>query len=248
MPDGSPDHRPAIVFVHATRLSGAQWASQVADLSDDFLCLAPDLPGHGAAAWVPFTLDAAAEAIGSLIERETSDGRAIVVGLSLGAYVAIEVAARWPDRVTGLVLAGASAEPRGPRSLLFRALAGLYGLTPERWLVRGETWTFRRGYPAAVSDPILRHGFSHRAGAVAVRALVGESFRPRLARYPGPTLLVNGQRDLLFRASARSFAAAAASPRRVVIRGAGHRSNLDRPGAFSAAVRAFAVEVSAAAD
>jgi len=248
VPDGSPDHRPAIVFVHATRLSGAQWASQVAELSDDFLCLAPDLPGHGAAAGVPFTLDAAAEAIGALIERESPDGRAIVVGLSLGAYVAIEVAARWPDRVAGLVLAGATAEPRGPRSFLFRALAGLYGLTPERWLVRAETWTFRRGYPAAVSDPILRDGFSHRAGAVAVRALVGESFRPRLARYPGPTLLVNGQRDLLFRAGAQSFAAAAASPRRVVIRGAGHRSNLDRPGAFSAAVRAFATEVSGPAD
>ena len=99
-----------------------------------------------------------------------------------------------------------------------------------------------------MSDPILRDGFSHRAGAVAVRALVGEAFRPRLARYPGPTLLLNGQRDLLFRAGARSFAAAAASPRRVVIRGAGHRSNLDRPGAFTAAVRAFATEVSAAAE
>jgi pimeloyl-ACP methyl ester carboxylesterase len=193
---------------------------------------------------VPFTLASAAEGIAGVIERETADGRAVVVGLSLGAYVAMEVAARWPDRVAGLVLAGATADPRGPRSLLFRALAGLYGRAPERWLVRAETWTFGRRYPAAVSDPILREGFSHRAGSAAVRALVGEAFRPRLARYPGPTLIVNGQRDLLFRIGARSFAAVAASPRRVVIQGAGHRSNLDRPGAFAAAVRAFARDVS----
>jgi pimeloyl-ACP methyl ester carboxylesterase len=160
----------------------------------------------------------------------------------------MEVAARWPERVAGLVLAGATAEPRGARSPLFRALAGLYGFAPERWLVRGETWAFRRRYPAAVTDPILREGFSHRAGSAAVRSIVGEAFRPRLARYPGPTLLVNGQRDLLFRVGARSFSAVAASPRRVVIRGAGHRSNLDRPGAFTAAVRAFVTEVSGAAE
>jgi pimeloyl-ACP methyl ester carboxylesterase len=76
-----------------------------------------------------------------------------------------------------------------------------------------------------------------------VRSLVGEEFRPRLARYPGPTLLVNGSRDVLFRLGARSFAAAAVNPRRFLIRGAGHRSNLDQPDAFTAAVRAFAREI-----
>jgi pimeloyl-ACP methyl ester carboxylesterase len=160
----------------------------------------------------------------------------------------MEVAARWPERVAGLVLSGATAEPRGARTPLFRALVALYGRVPEGWLVRGETWAFRRRYPPAVADPIFRDGFSHRAGSAAVRAIVGEAFRPRLARYPGPTLLVNGQRDLLFRIGARSFSAAAASPRRVVIRGAGHRSNLDRPGAFTAVVRAFATEVSRSGD
>ena len=44
---------------------------------------------------------------------------------------------------------------------------------------------------------------------------------------------------------ALSFAAAATSPRRLLIRGAGHRSNLDQPAAFTAAVRAFARDVGA---
>jgi pimeloyl-ACP methyl ester carboxylesterase len=237
-----PERRPAIVFLHATRLTGAQWAAQVADLSPEFRCLTPDLPGHGASADVAFDLDIAGRRVAELIEREAG-GRAIVVGLSLGAYVAMEVAARRPDLVSGLVLAGATAEPRGLRSMPFRGLAGAFGVLPDRVLTRQQRWLFRVRYPAAISDPILAAGFWFRGGAAAVRSLVGEEFKPRLARYPGPTLLINGQVDVLFRLTEPSFAAVAADPRRVTIRGAGHRSNLDRPRSFSAAVRAFAREL-----
>jgi pimeloyl-ACP methyl ester carboxylesterase len=155
----------------------------------------------------------------------------------------MEVAARWPDRVRGLVLAGATAEPRWPRSLLYRGLALAYGWAPERWLTRAQAWSLRRRYPAATTDPMLADGFWFRGGSAAVRSLVGERFAARLAAYAGPTLLVNGERDLLFRRSAGSFAAVAPHARRLLIRGAGHRSNLDRPEAFSAVVRSFAASL-----
>jgi pimeloyl-ACP methyl ester carboxylesterase len=83
-------------------------------------------------------------------------------------------------------------------------------------------------------------GFWHAAGAEALRSLVGQRFAPRLAAYPGPTLILNGDRDLLFRLSAPAFAAAARDARRVRLRGARHLSNLDRPGPFSLAIREFA--------
>ena len=239
-----PDARPAIVFIHATRLTGAQWARQVADLAPEFRCFAPDLPGHGTAADVPFTLESAARGVADLIEAEAG-GRAVVVGSSLGGYVAMELASRWPERVSGLVLAGATVEPRRLRSLPFRALTWLYGLTPDAWLHAEQRWSFRRRYPLAISSPILDDGFWFRGGASAVRAVIGEPFRARLARYPGPTLIVNGQLDVLFRLSERSFADAAVDARRLVIPRAGHRSNLDRPRAFSAAVRAFATQIDA---
>jgi pimeloyl-ACP methyl ester carboxylesterase len=183
--------------------------------------------------------------VAELIEREVPGGRAVVVGLSLGAYVAMDLAARRPELVSGLVLAGATAEPRRARSVLFRLLAVLYGVIPERWLDRHQSWTFRRRYPPEITDPILCGGFHFRGGGGAVRSLVGETFRPRLASFPGPTLLVNGSRDVLFRLGTKSFAAAATNSRRVLIRGAGHRSNLDQPAAFSALVRAFARETAA---
>ena len=90
-----------------------------------------------------------------------------------------------------------------------------------------------------MAEPIVAGGFWSSGGAVALRTLFGERFLPRLAAYPGPTLILNGELDLLFRLSAPAFARAARSARRVVLPGALHLSNLDRPAAFSLAVRAF---------
>jgi pimeloyl-ACP methyl ester carboxylesterase len=235
--------RPAIVFLHATRLTGAQWASQVAVLSGEFATLTPDLPGHGRAAHERFTLETASLRVADVIAGHGS-GPVILVGLSLGGYVAMDVAAREPGLVGGLVLAGASVEPGGVRSVPFRGLARVYGSVPEPILRRQQERAFRRRYPAEIADPILAGGFWFRGGADAVRSLVSERFRPRLGAYPGRTLILNGERDLLFRAGERAFVAAARDARRMRIRRAGHRSNLDEPAAFSAAIRRFATEIS----
>lgn len=236
----APDARPTIVFLHGTRLTGASWAAQVAELGAEFHCLTPDLAGHGIAAEAEFSLADAAERVAELIGREAHGGRAILVGLSLGGYVAMDVAARWPDRVRGLVISGATAEPVGARSLAFRGLAIVFERLPPAVLEdvnrRFVAWRF----PAAIADPILAAGFSFAGGVAALHALVGERFQPRLAAYPGPSLILNGEYDLFFRPTERAFAGVAADPRRVVIRGATHLANLDRPIQFSAAIRRFA--------
>jgi len=234
------DDRPTIVFLHGTRLTGAVWASQVDALADRFHCLAPDLPGHGRAAGVPFTLDGAAASVAELIEREAHGGRAIVVGLSLGGYIAMAVAAGWPDRVIGLAISGATAEPIGPRRFFYRALATVYARVPEPLLVSINRRFFRWRYRPAIAGPILADGFWFRGGAEALRSLVGERFKPRLAAFVGPTLIINGDRDVFFRPTEPSFVAAAANPRRALIRGAAHHANIDRPDAFTAAIRRFA--------
>lgn len=237
------DARPTIVFLHGTRLTGAEWAAQVATLGDAFHCLTPDLPGHGAASDVPFTVAAAAGRVADLIEREAHGGRAILVGLSLGGYVAMAVAASWPERVVGLVISGATAEPVGLRSLAYRGLAAIFGAMPEPILDGVNRWFFGWRFPPAIADPILAAGFSFAGGAVAVRSLVGERFKPLLAAYPGPSLLINGEFDLFFRTSERAFADVAADPRRALIRRATHLTNLDEPERFSSLVRAFATRI-----
>jgi pimeloyl-ACP methyl ester carboxylesterase len=243
--DDVGDARPTIVFLHGTRLTGSQWAVQVAALSDAYHCLAVDLPGHGNQHGVPFTLEGAADLVADLIRREAHGGRAIVVGLSLGGYVAMALAARWPERVAGLAICGATAEPVGPRAIFYRSLAAIFSRIPDHVLDAVNRRFFGWRFPAEIAEPILADGFYFGGGSVAVRSLIGEQFRPRLAAYPGPSLILNGEYDLFFRPTERSFANVAANPTRALIRGATHHTNLDQPEAFTIAIRRFAAAVSA---
>jgi pimeloyl-ACP methyl ester carboxylesterase len=210
----------------------------MAALADEFCVVAVDLPGHGVLVDEPFELEAAADHVGDLIA--TVLGRpAVVVGLSLGGYVAMALAARRPELVRALVLSGATAEPIGVLAAPYRALAWAMLRFDGSRLDALNARFFRSRFVPDIADPILAGGFWSRGGAVALRALIGERFAPRLAAYPGPTLIVNGEYDLLFRLSSRTFAGAAHDARRVRLRGATHLANLDRPEAFSEAVRRF---------
>jgi pimeloyl-ACP methyl ester carboxylesterase len=235
---GPPD-APAIVFVHATRLTRGMWAAQVARLSDGYRVITLDLPGHGALGSEPFTLDAAADVVSRVID-DAADGRATVVGLSLGGYVAMYLAERAPERVRGLVLAGATAEPVGLRAAPYLALGALMDTFDGHGLDTLNRAFFRRRYLPAIADPIVRGGFWSSGGAQALRCLVGREFKRSLAAYPGPSLILNGSLDIPFRLDQKGFAAVAKDGRTVRIAGATHLSNLDRPAAFSEAVRGFA--------
>src|SRR5207249_2758465 len=118
-----------------------------------------------------FTLDRAAQIVADVI-RDQAGGSAMVVGLSLGGYVAMTLAAGQPGLVRGLVIAGASAEPVGFRSLPYRALAiamvQLMSSRPDRL----NAWFFRTRYPPTIAEPIVANGFWPRGGAEALRALL----------------------------------------------------------------------------
>lgn len=236
--DGPADG-PAIVFVHGTRLSRAMWQPQMGHLRDTYRVVAVDLPGHGRLADRPFTVTDASDEVALAIET-AAGGRAIVVGLSLGGYVAMDLAARRPELVRGLVVSGATTEPVGRLATPYLALAWVMDRFDGPALDRLDARFFRWRFPAEIAEAIIAGGFWSTGGAQALRAIVGQRFAPRLAAYPGPTLLINGHWDLLFRLSAGTFARAAQDARRVRLKGATHLANLDRPEAFSLAVRRFA--------
>ena len=256
-----PAGAPALVLLHGTRRTRTMWRLQLDSLAGAFRVIAVDLPGHGALADVPFRLTDASDFVAAVID-EIAGGRAIVVGSSMGGYVAMDLVARRPERVAGLVLANATAEPRtvarrAPRtvgSYLVVAAGELLHGTPGQGAggkggpagEPGPGATAAPGGTASSGNGPATNGWLFKGGARALVAALRMSFIPRLAAYPGPTLLLNGEDDGLFRRGERAFLAAATDGRLVVIPGTGHLVNEEQPVAFNAAVRRFAAEVGAA--
>jgi pimeloyl-ACP methyl ester carboxylesterase len=234
-----PEGAPPVVLVHGSRLTRAVWGPVSQRLASEFRVIALDLPGHGTRGAEPFSPSGAAAVIATVID-EAAGGRAVVVGHSLGGYAAMELAATSPGRVRGLVIAGASQEPGGPWQWAFRTLAWLFDgplVGPLNWLTDRY---FRFRFRAEVAEPLIAAGYWTRAGATGIRALTSRRYRQLLAVYPGPTLIVNGELDLILRLGARSFRAAARNARSRVIRRATHLAQLDRPHAFATLVTDFA--------
>ncbi|MDD1762916.1 MAG: alpha/beta fold hydrolase, partial [Methanothrix sp.] len=104
-------HRPAVVFLHGFMGNAQDWNEIISFLEPDFECLAPDLPGHGAALVPesqPFPgMHRAAETVAQwLTERRIE--RYSLVGYSMGGRLALYMALRFPHGVERLVLESAS--------------------------------------------------------------------------------------------------------------------------------------------
>ena len=93
-----PSDAPPIVFVHGALMGRSVWQPQIDALSDRFRCVSVDLPGHGTQRDTPFELDDAAEGVVRAIDQ-AAGGRAVLVGLSVGGYVAMTVASRNPEKI-----------------------------------------------------------------------------------------------------------------------------------------------------
>ena len=90
--------RPPIVLLHGVGLRAEAWNAQIDALAPRYRVVAPDLPGHGQSpAPTAERLGAFTDAVAQLLEEP-----GLVVGHSMGALIALDLAGRYPDRVDGL--------------------------------------------------------------------------------------------------------------------------------------------------
>ena len=233
-----PAGAPPIVFVHGAMMGRSVWRPQIDALSERFLCISVDLPGHGAQRSERFTLDRAVETVTGAIDAEAG-GRAVVVGLSLGGYTSVLVAGRHPERVRGLVVAGMTREPVGVNRLAFQLYGWFLRLTPERAVSRVALAWFRQRYGREKGTAITAGGHFARGGGNAVLGLAKGAYREPLRSYGGPILVINGELDLVFRIGQDRFLKGVDRVTRRMIRRAGHLSNVDQPEVFTQLVEEF---------
>jgi pimeloyl-ACP methyl ester carboxylesterase len=154
-----PEEAPAVILIHGSTLTRASWKPQVDALQADYRLICPDLPAHGTLAALPFHLDTALERLGALFERECGpNGRAVLVGISLGGHIATLLAASHPRQTAGLVISGASMNFSGLTGLWTKTIGLLMGrLNPEKMRAQAER-NIRKKWPAESAEAIIAAG------------------------------------------------------------------------------------------
>src|SRR5215207_2140041 len=111
---GAPDGEPPVLLLHSWAASRRSFAALLPLLTSRLRAVAADLRGHGDADKPPAGYDVGTLAtdVVALLDA-LGAARAVLVGASSGGYVAQQVAVSAPDRVAGLVLAGAPHDLRG---------------------------------------------------------------------------------------------------------------------------------------
>src|SRR5579871_5927188 len=117
--------KPGMVFLHGAGMDHSVWVLLARSFAyHGVAVLAPDLPGHGRSGGAPLrSIADMADFTASLIEAAGMRA-ARLVGHSMGSLVALEMAARHPDKVTGLGLIGTAAAMAVSGDLLNAARAG----------------------------------------------------------------------------------------------------------------------------
>lgn len=256
--------RAHVVLVHGLRTSATMWRRQVAALGRHGIdAVAVDLPGHGTRLGGPFSVDDALEVIDAAFPRDDADrgdgsgaagasgaagtGRTprLLVGLSLGGYLAIEYAATHRGRIDGLVAASCGTRPRGAGLAGYRRLAAAIGRLPDHG--RGLNDLMVRVFlPRDRVADVLAGGVALDVMAPVLGAVSALDPEAALARIDVPVWLVNGRFDH-FRIEERRMLRAARDGRLVVVPGATHLVSLARPEEFTAVVLGAVAELEARA-
>lgn len=228
---------PLIVLSHGFGATSKMWRPQFPALSERYRTIAWDLRGHGQtdspvdpAGYSP---DACVEDLEALLDEAGAD-QAVVGGHSLGGYLSLAFADRFPERVRALLLVGTGPgfkrdEPRQK-----------WNENATKQAERLET----RGLEA-IPDAQIEWGGAHSSAdalARAARGMLAQSdarVYEALARVRVPTLVVVGAKDQAFLQAADVMERKIAGAKKVVIPEAGHAVNVDQPEPVNRAIRGF---------
>lgn len=228
-----------IVFLHGGNVGGWMWQPQIELLPERHL-LTPDLPGYGeryAEAWPG--LAGAADDVAALIRERAASGRAHVVGLSLGGFVAIHLVHRHPDLVRSCTITGAALT--GYSRLETLAVLAQVPLWRRRWYWAAQAAAFRIPTDERDEYVTLASRVSARTNREMAREVTGSSLPAGEFTYAGPLLTVTAEHET--RSVRRSFQPLCArlpQTQTWIAPGMHHAWNVEDPALFTQMVTAMA--------
>lgn len=252
--ESGPADAPAIVFLHGFMGSTEDWTTIVPAFSEDYRCIAIDLPGHGASGEPPggdYGMERTAAAVSDLVD-EIGAASCFLVGYSMGGRLALYLAVHYPSKFSALVLEssnpgiesdGARAERRSRDHELAAELESVeFADWLRQWYAQPVFASLRDRPELSASIRRRRERNDPRRLAASLRGMgAGEqpSLWDALARLPMPVLLLAGELDGKYLAVAERMADLCPVVERRTIARAGHTVHLENPRDYAAAIREF---------
>ena len=236
-----------VVFIHGAEHDHCVWVLQSRYLAHHGRSvLAVDLPGHGRSAGPPLaSVEAMADWVVALLNAAGAP-RAALVGHSMGSLIAVECAARHPERVSRIALIG-TAVPMRVSSELLEATRDAEPLAQD--MVNIWSHSSYAQYPSNpgpgfwVMGENLRLMQRQKPGVMHVDFAACNDYASGVqaaARVSCPALLVLGKRDVMTPPRAtRELAAALRDVRTVEISGSGHALMAEKPDEVLDALASF---------
>jgi len=235
-----------LLFLHGVGGGHAAWDRQLPYFTArGYRALAWDQPGYGGTQPVdPYDL----EQVATALKRRVGDEPAILVGHSMGGFVAQEAYARFPECVRALVLCFTSAAFGGTGGDFARQFIAAR-IAP---LDDGKTMAeiAARLMPSMRGSRSDAQGLAHAEGVMAgvppetyrkaVRLLTTFDRRAQLPEIRVPTLLVAGGDDRVAPAEVmQRMAQKVPGAEFVLLDGCGHLGPMDQPDPFNEALAQF---------
>jgi pimeloyl-ACP methyl ester carboxylesterase len=239
-----------VILLHGSGGEGARWMPTIKGLASEFRVIAPDQIGWGASD-KPMTIyhsGVFAEFLARFM-KEIGVPKAALVGQSMGAGVALQMAVNYPQLVDRMVLVNGGgfrsaneAPARGRAGLACTAdlecrYASGEPRIPEKMYYNHSLITDQR---VEQSDPAAALGLYGGVVQIANARGLGGVTEEEVRGIKTPTLLVWGANDKLSPpVNADKLNAAITGSRKVLIDKAGHYPFIEHPDQFNQAVREF---------
>jgi 3-oxoadipate enol-lactonase len=240
-----------LVLIHGFPFSADLYQPQRAALSSRFRVITPDLRGMGRSDATPdatdYSVEAYADDVVALMDH-LGIGQAIVGGMSMGGYVVFALLRRHPDRVRGVILidtkAGADTQEgkEGRRAMIAHAQNNGAGAVADAMLPKMLTEQTRSSQPELATFMREMMASTPVDGIVgALTALMNRpDSTPMLGSVSVPALIIVGSEDgITPRAEAENMRDAMPHAELVVIDGAAHAANVERPDAVNRAIEVW---------
>lgn len=205
---------PAIILIHGFPFNKSMWNKQVTALKNNYRVIAYDVRGHGNsdAGTNEFSIELFVRDLIFLMDALKIE-KAMICGLSMGGYIALNAIEKYPNRFTALILCDTNCVADSPETKEKRRMAieniAKYGVEQYanesiKNLFAPETFITSKEKISMIKEMILKT--SVKSLSSTLLALAGRKETcSKLAEIAVPSLIMVGKEDKITPPSAASF-------------------------------------------